>query len=335
MREYRPMIPRFFKETGSRSFTSWRKWTSFLALLGLLMSGTARLFPEWLGARLDPQVLGYLTWSLLFYFLLMLFVLNPWSMWDECQLEIAALKERTRPKLRIVCGRHNPFIQLVSVPQRGPSRVLRVGIRNESEVVIEKARVVIQTFELLDAASGALTENTMIPVEHAMRVMGSDAPNGSFDVSPSDRPTVYVDLAVQATPFAGPPSKITYLPYAGRDEAGVNAKNGCLLTLRVEGGGTSRTKTLLLKGGEATAIELIESKLDATMLEVLGKAARGNDWVTAAALSRKLRDLAEQPLDVSVSDEPSPLDILVADQLIRAVSLRATKNILESVQSLT
>jgi hypothetical protein len=305
--------------------------------LGLIYEGLAQLLPDLFAVPLDPQVRTQLTRLLLGYFLMMAVVINPFQMWKESQHKIATLNERLRPKLRVVCGEINPFFQWVDVPKRGRSTILRVGVCNQSDVVIEKARVVLQRFDLI-TQEGTLSEpegNLVIPVEHAMRVMSDEWKNGRFDVPPGDHPSVYVDIAVQATPAGGPPATTIYLPYACRAEFGVPAEKGCLLTLRVEGGGTSRTKTLLLKGGREAVIRLIESDLDATKLEALAEAAAAADWVEAEVLCGQIRNLANGPLATPTSERPNSLDRLMAATLTSAVTERQTKDVLEIVQSLT
>ena len=211
----------------------------------------------------DPAVAKYIAGGTILYLAISLFVISPWLMWNKSQREIATFRERLRPRLSLVCDQDKaPYCQLQRVPKLGPATILRVGILNESDAVIKDVRVVVESFEFLtaDGQSPATTSN-ILPVEHALRVMGrDDAKDGLTDVMPGDRPTAFVDLAMQATPIGQPPSKTTYILYAAQLDVSVNAEPGCLVTLRVEYGGPCHSKTLILEGGVGSVIHIDESR---------------------------------------------------------------------------
>jgi hypothetical protein len=77
-------------------------------------------------------------------------------------------------------------------------RRYRVGIRNESSIVIPNVRVVLESVEYHsgDEISGPTPEHPLL-IEHALNVMGLDDKHGRVDVAPGDRPTAFVDVIAQ------------------------------------------------------------------------------------------------------------------------------------------
>jgi hypothetical protein len=77
-------------------------------------------------------------------------------------------------------------------------RRYRVGIRNESSIVIPNVRVVLESVEYHsgDEISGPTPEHPLL-IEHALNVMGLDDKHGRVDVAPNDRPTAFVDVIAQ------------------------------------------------------------------------------------------------------------------------------------------
>jgi hypothetical protein len=230
----------YWSENVRRTWGSWKLWQGVvgfaLTLLAVLGYGWMREEPRLVEAGLYGSVVFILT---------RLLVLTPWSMWNEAQQTITCMEDRAKPKLRLVLHRDRlPFVQELLVDERGQNvrhRTWRVGIQNDSNVVIPNVRVVLQSFEVHDAQGNLVgaTPDQPALLEHALNVMGFDNKTGFVDVAPGDRPTAYVDVVGQWFTSDNVHGDWMSPCYASGHRTILFARNTYVLGLRVEGGGSS------------------------------------------------------------------------------------------------
>jgi hypothetical protein len=199
----------------------------------------------------DAKVARYGAYAALGYVALLMLVISPWQMWRDARAAIASYRERLTSRLSFVFEPDvPPYVQVFQVATSdGVARQIklcRIGIRNDSDLIIRRVRVVVETVDwILDGKRGATTPEQGVLVEHALNVMGIDRKSGGVNLSPGDRPTAFVDVAEQWDHPDGRPESYMSPCYATRHRTPVSlgARSKWVLGLRAEGGGTyCRTK---------------------------------------------------------------------------------------------
>src|SRR5688572_29628361 len=127
-----PTFPRYLVENLRRTLVRWKAGEVMGAIMLLILTalGYSKVFddPD-VGRSLaagSAVVLGFLA-----------FVLTPWQMWRDSQVEIAGHEERLRPRISFVFRTDElPYIQQFDLNTSGHRasvvRIFRVGLRNES-----------------------------------------------------------------------------------------------------------------------------------------------------------------------------------------------------------
>jgi hypothetical protein len=176
---------------------TWQQWKDRRAVVAfaVLMASVFGLG----SVTKDPRVIAFGLYVAALYVAAQLFIASPWAMWDDARRKIGELEERLTPRLRLVFTPDElPYLQELDILEGDKSvthRTYRVGIQNDSAVVIPAVRVVLESFGVID-------EGQVVPaqphqpalLEHALNVMGLDEKHGLVSVAPGDRPTAFVDV---------------------------------------------------------------------------------------------------------------------------------------------
>lgn len=186
------------------------------------------------------------------YLAVRFFVMTPMAMWNDAQGKLIDFHDRLEPRLTLVFDPDRPpFLQELYVQPKNSApiyeRRYRVGVRNDSSVVVRNVRVVLESFEM-PHQDGAipLTPNQAVFIEHALNVMGRDNKNGLVDVAPGDTPTAFIDVVVQDIDPTTQKGDYMSPAYASKLWSDLFSRGTYILGLRVEGGGySSRAKFIV------------------------------------------------------------------------------------------
>lgn len=257
-----PTLPGYWSENLRRSFRDWEGREAMAGLLIILVTaiGYGAVFNE-------PSVAKWSAIIAVAYVGMLLAIVSPWQMWRDSQTEIAQFKERLRPRLAFVLEPDaTPYVALFKVtrdevgrPVDREIRLCRIGIRNDSAVIIKKVRVVLESTSFIVADKDPVPAQPSSPalIEHALNVMGIDRKDGRVDVAPGDRPTAYIDVVEQFENNRGEPDSWISLCYSTGHRTPMYARAKWVLTLRVEGGGTYARQRFVIESTEdAKSIEL-------------------------------------------------------------------------------
>jgi hypothetical protein len=198
------------------------------------------------GALVNNEQLAWVgTTAAVAYIVLHLLMFGPVKMWSESQDRIESLEGRLKPRLRLVFHPDRlPYLQEFRVEEVGhvvKHRLFRVGIQNDSDVVIRNVRVVLESFTQIlanDETFPASVESHVL-IEHALNVMGLGRKSGLVDVAPGRGPTAFVDVVDQTSYDTNPHGDWMCIEYATNIRTSIFSRGTYRLTLRVEGGGTS------------------------------------------------------------------------------------------------
>jgi hypothetical protein len=228
----------YWAENWRRTLARWQDRQSLVrfALLLLTILGFG-----WIKNEPLITVLGLS--AAVFYLLLRFCVFTPMSMWQDATSAIAEYKDQNTPRLRLVFRPEKlPYIQEQRLVESGhvyTDRRYRVGIQNDSGIVIQNVRVVLETFHQLydDGTLHEAKPDQPVLIEHALNIMGWDTKTGLVDVAPGDRPTAFVDVVVQPVGDDGTGDWMSPC-YASGHLTMIFSRASFVLGLRVEGGGT-------------------------------------------------------------------------------------------------
>jgi hypothetical protein len=127
----------------------------------------------------------------------------------------------------------------------------RIGIRNDSDAVIRRSRVVVESITYYkDGLPVPMSPDAPAPIEHALNVMGIDKKTGYVNLSPGDRPTAYIDVVEQFIPDGHDPEQWMSLCYATGHRVRMHAGAKWLVGLRAEGGTMFCRATICIEGSE-------------------------------------------------------------------------------------
>lgn len=246
-------LPSYWRQNLKRSLTDWKERNAVVGLLIVVASAFGYgIYAE------DPAVVKWSAVAGAGYIALLLFVVTPRRMWRDSQVEIAEYKERLKPQLSFVFQPDTvPYLNHFPLYQGqitiGKMRLWRVGIRNDSALVIKRVRVVIEsiTFFRDDGTAVPASVDTPIVLEHALNVMGRDKKSGLISLSPGDRPTAFVDFVEQKISEDGKkPSQWMSPCYATGHRTLISARHKWIMTLRMEGGGSYRRASFVIEGSD-------------------------------------------------------------------------------------
>lgn len=172
-------------------------------------------------------------------FLSIVLVVTPRRMWEDSQKTIREMRARMEPRLALVfVPGVKPYYQQATVNANGAlylEHMFRLGIRNDSDVVIEDVRVVIESCD---------PDADFMYIERPLHVMGQNDLRDRCLVSPGDRPTAYVNfLRDLIAPRVGMPSHLRVM-YASETLPNIIPDVAYTMVVRVEGGGTFSKRRL-------------------------------------------------------------------------------------------
>jgi hypothetical protein len=226
---------------------TWLQWKDRRALVSFAALVLAIFGAAWV-AQSERAVAAGL-WAAVGFWALQFLVFSPWAMWDDASRKVNELEERLQPQLRLVFKADElPYVQeleIVENNRRVRHRNIRVGIQNDSAQVIQNARVVLESFGVLDAAGRVVPARLDQPalIEHALNVMGFDDKHGFVNVAPGDRPTAFVDVVGQWFTDENPNGDWMSVCYSSGHRPPMPARTAWVIGLRVEGGGTYHRAT--------------------------------------------------------------------------------------------
>lgn len=231
-------LPGYWRENIRRSLQDWEGKEGMVGILLILL--TAFGYGWWAA---QPTVAKWSAIAAVAYVAVLVFVASPWQMWRDSQRAIADYRERLKPQIRFVFEPDvPPYLHHFTLRESGRVdrrvRLWRVGLINDSSVVIKDVRVVVESlaYEKGGVTFERLPEHP--PIEHALNIMGFDTKTGNVDLSPGDRPTVYIDVVQQLKSEKSDPEKWISLCYATGHRVQMFARDRWLIGLRAEGGGT-------------------------------------------------------------------------------------------------
>lgn len=239
----------YWKENLRRTFRDYEDRSTVIGILAIVLAafGYGHLTD-------DPGVAKLTATIIVAYLLAQLLIVTPARMWIEARGKIANYQDRLAPRLSFAFDPSVPpycarYVRSVSGGRDGELWIYRVGIRNESAATIKSVRVVVESAQYV--VGGVVVEPSPrqpVLVEHALNVMGIDKKDGTFNLSPGDRPTAYVDV-VQQDIVDGEPEASVSLCYATKFRTAMAAHDGSwMITLRAEGGNASRRATFEIVG---------------------------------------------------------------------------------------
>lgn len=220
-----------------------RHWGSLV--FGLLFTITGAV-NEWLDWQTPKEV-----WVVL---AIGAFLIAIFRAFHDVRVDRDRLQDRLRPKLSIAYQEETaPFFEeqlLFSGEQQFRDRRFRIGIKNESDVVIQDARVVLESCEPTQEG---------VHLEHSFAVMGQMPNSGRFDLAPGDVPTAYVDVVCEQIPDVLVYGQ-WYFCYAAQVSNTISRMQ-FTITLRAEGGGTYARKTFVIEPDPETLKLRMKEKL--------------------------------------------------------------------------
>jgi hypothetical protein len=220
---------------------TWQQWKERRAVVAFIVLMASAVGLGWIAE--DARLITLGLYVAVVYVASQLFIASPWAMWDDACRKIADLEESLKPRLKLVFKENElPYLQELDLFEHDQSvthRTCRVGIQNDSDVVIPNVRVVLESFgQVLDGEVVPAKPDQPALIGHALNVMGLDEKHGLVSVAPGDRPTAFVDVMGQWFTKENPDGDWMSPCYASGHRPILFARMTFMLGLRVEGGGT-------------------------------------------------------------------------------------------------